>query len=91
MIPVGCVLTMVGTGSEMNAGSVITNQDTKQKIGHVFADEKIMPRFSILNPGYTMTLPKYRWYPVFTTYSTIFVSSIFREKMITPAIISVKG
>ena len=49
VIPVGCVLTMVGTGSEMNAGSVITNQDTKQKIGHVFADEKIMPRFSILN------------------------------------------
>ena len=60
VIPVGCVLTMVGTGSEMNAGSVITNQDTKQKIGHVFADEKIMPRFSILNPGYTMTLPKYQ-------------------------------
>ena len=60
VIPVGCVLTMVGTGSEMNAGSVITNQDTKQKIGHVFADEKIMPRFSILNPRYTMTLPKYQ-------------------------------
>lgn len=60
VIPVGCVLTMVGTGSEMNAGSVITNQDTKQKIGHVFEDESIMPRFSILNPRYTMTLPKYQ-------------------------------
>lgn len=59
-IPVGCVLTMVGTGSEMNAGSVITNSETKQKIGHVFADEKIMPKFSILNPRYTMTLPKYQ-------------------------------
>lgn len=57
IVPVGCVLTMVGTGSEMNAGSVITNQDTKQKIGHVFADEAIMPRFSILNPVYTLTLP----------------------------------
>ena len=56
-LPVGCVLTMVGTGSEMNAGAVITNQETKQKIGHVFADEKIMPRFSILNPKYTLTLP----------------------------------
>lgn len=56
-IPVGCVLTMAGTGSEMNAGSVITNIRTKQKIGHVFADEKIMPRFSILNPKYTLTLP----------------------------------
>lgn len=59
-VPVGCVLTMVGTGSEMNAGAVITNQETKQKIGHVFADENIMPKFSILNPRYTMTLPHYQ-------------------------------
>ena len=59
-VPVGCVLTMVGTGSEMNAGSVITNHKEKLKIGHVFADEKIMPRFSILNPRYTMTLPHYQ-------------------------------
>lgn len=59
-IPVGAVLTMVGTGSEMNAGSVITYPEKKLKIGHVFADEKIMPRFSIMNPLYTMTLPKYQ-------------------------------
>lgn len=59
-VPVGCVLTMVGTGSEMNAGSVITNHKEKLKIGHVFADEMIMPRFSILNPRYTMTLPHYQ-------------------------------
>lgn len=56
-LPVGCVLTMVGTGSEMNAGAVITNHTAKLKIGHVFADEKIMPKFSILNPNYTLTLP----------------------------------
>ena len=60
IIPVGCVLTMVGTGSEMNAGAVITNHETKLKIGHVFADENIMPRFSILNPKYTLTLPHYQ-------------------------------
>ena len=60
IIPVGCVLTMVGTGSEMNAGSVITNHQQKLKVGHVFADEKIMPRFSILNPKYTLTLPHYQ-------------------------------
>lgn len=60
IVPVGCVLTMAGTGSEMNAGSVITNHDAKLKIGHVFADESIMPRFSILNPKYTMSLPKYQ-------------------------------
>ena len=59
-VPVGCVLTMVGTGSEMNAGAVITNRATNQKIGHVFADEAIMPRFSILNPRYTLTLPHYQ-------------------------------
>ena len=60
IVPVGCVLTMVGTGSEMNAGAVITNRETKLKIGHVFADEMIMPRFSILNPKYTLTLPHYQ-------------------------------
>ena len=60
VVPVGCVLTMVGTGSEMNAGAVITNPDQKLKIGHVFADEKIMPKFSILNPKYTLTLPHYQ-------------------------------
>ena len=60
IIPVGCVLTMVGTGSEMNAGAVITNHETKLKIGHVFADENIMPKFSILNPKYTLTLPHYQ-------------------------------
>lgn len=60
ILPVGCVLTMVGTGSEMNAGSVITNKKTKQKIGHVFAGEKVMPRFSVLNPKYTLTLPHYQ-------------------------------
>lgn len=60
IIPVGCVLTMAGTGSEMNAGAVITNHDAKLKIGHVFADEKIMPRFSVLNPKYTLTLPHYQ-------------------------------
>ena len=59
IVPVGCVLTMAGTGSEMNAGSVITNHEAKLKIGHVFGEE-VMPKFSILNPRYTMTLPKYQ-------------------------------
>lgn len=59
IIPVGCVLTMVGTGSEMNGGSVITNHKTKMKIGHVFGAE-VFPRFSILNPELTYTLPEYQ-------------------------------
>lgn len=59
IIPVGCVLTMVGTGSEMNGGSVITNYESKLKIGHVFR-ENVFPKFSILDPTYTFTLPKYQ-------------------------------
>ena len=60
IVPVGCVLTMTGTGSEMNAGSVITNTDTKMKVGHVFASEEVMPKFSVLDPEYTLTLPRYQ-------------------------------
>ena len=59
IIPVGCILTMVGTGSEMNGGSVITNHSTKLKIGHVFG-ENVFPKFSILNPVFTYTLPQYQ-------------------------------
>lgn len=59
IVPVGCVLTMVGTGSEMNGGSVITNHAQKLKIGHVFGEE-VFPKFSILNPEYTFTLPRWQ-------------------------------
>ena len=59
IIPVGCVLTMVGTGSEMNGGSVITNHAQKRKIGRVFKED-VFPKFSVLNPEYTFTLPKYQ-------------------------------
>ena len=59
IIPVGCVLTMVGTGSEMNGGAVITNHEQKLKIGHVFGDN-VFPKFSILNPTFTYTLPKFQ-------------------------------
>ncbi|MCH5230508.1 MAG: iron-containing alcohol dehydrogenase [Muribaculaceae bacterium] len=57
IIPVGAVLTMAGTGSEMNGGSVITNEETKMKIGKVF-DSRLMPKFAILNPKFTYSLPK---------------------------------
>lgn len=59
IIPVGCVLTMVGTGSEMNGGSVITNTEQKLKIGHIFG-ESAFPKFSVLNPEYTYTVPQYQ-------------------------------
>ncbi|WP_316632121.1 iron-containing alcohol dehydrogenase [uncultured Ruminococcus sp.] len=57
IVPVGCILTMAGTGSEMNGGAVITNHEQKLKIGHVFGDN-VMPKFSILNPTFTFSLPK---------------------------------
>lgn len=59
IVPVGCVLTMVGTGSEMNGGAVITNTAQKLKIGHVFSDE-VFPKFLVLNPEFTFTVPKYQ-------------------------------
>ncbi len=59
IVPVGSVLTMAGTGSEMNGGSVITNEEAKLKNGRVFPSE-VNPKFSILNPEYTYTVPKYQ-------------------------------
>ena len=58
-IPVGTVLTMVGTGSEMNGGSVITNRKEGFKRGKVFGTE-LFPTFTILNPRFTMTVPQYQ-------------------------------
>lgn len=59
IVPIGCVLTMVGTGSEMNGGSVITNHESKLKIGHIFGDS-VFPKFAVLNPLFTYSLPKYQ-------------------------------
>ena len=60
VVPVGSILTMAGTGSEMNSGSVITNEETKEKIGRVYPLALVTPRFSILNPEYTYSVPKYQ-------------------------------
>ena len=59
IVPVASILTMAGTGSEMNAGSVITNEEVKKKNGRVF-ESNVNPKFSILNPEYTYTVPKYQ-------------------------------
>ena len=57
LVPVGAILTMTGTASEMNGGSVITNEDEKIKTGGVF-DASVYPKFSILNPEYTYSVPE---------------------------------
>ena len=60
VIPVGSILTMAGTGSEMNSGSVITNEAENLKIGRVYPLALVTPRFSILNPEYTYSVPMYQ-------------------------------
>lgn len=59
VVPAASILTMVGTGSEMNGGSVITNEEKMIKNGRVFP-AFVNPKFSILNPEYTYTVPKYQ-------------------------------
>lgn len=59
ILPVGAVLTMSGTGSEMNGGTVITNTETKMKLTKVFGD-RVIPKFAIMNPRYTFSLPRYQ-------------------------------
>lgn len=55
-LPLGVVLTLPATGSEMNSGAVITNKATKEK----FAFYSRTPLFSILDPESTFTLPPYQ-------------------------------
>lgn len=55
-VPLGTVLTMAATGSEMNGGSVITNEKTQEKMG--WGSKHSYPAFSILDPEHTYTLPK---------------------------------
>ena len=52
----GVILTLAATGSEMNSGSVITNLETGEKLG--WASALVFPKFSILDPVYTFTVPK---------------------------------
>lgn len=59
VVPVASILTMVGTGSEMNGGSVITHEETKYKAGRVFPP-MAYPKFSILNSEYTFTVSQYQ-------------------------------
>lgn len=57
-IPVGAVVTMAGTGSEMNGDAVITNEDTKSKTS--CWDYALYPKFAILNPEFTYSIPEYQ-------------------------------
>ena len=69
IVPVGCILTMAGTASEMNGGSVITNEAEMIKGGRTYP-ANVNPRFSILNPEYTYSVPKRQMVSgIFDTFS----------------------
>lgn len=57
-LPLGAVLTLPATGSEMNCGSVITREATREKLA--FRNPAVFPKFSILDPTTTFTLPPHQ-------------------------------
>ncbi|WP_210471111.1 iron-containing alcohol dehydrogenase [Sporosarcina sp. 6E9] len=81
-LPFGTVLTLAATGSEMNAGSVITNEETEEKYG--WGSPFTFPKFSILDPTYTMSVPKDQTvYGIVDMMSHIF-EQYFNEATNTP-------
>ena len=63
-LPLACVLTLAASGSEMNSGMVVTNEETKQKFG--FANKHLFPKVSILDPVATFTVS-----PQYTAYGAV--------------------
>lgn len=57
-VPLGVIVTVVGTGSEMNGGAVITNEALKIKTGRDYP--KCNPAFALLDPTYTYSVPKFQ-------------------------------
>lgn len=55
-LPLGTILTLPATGSEMNMNSVVSRREIGKKLA--FASEKVYPQFSVLDPTFTYTLPK---------------------------------
>jgi len=76
-LPVGTVLTVAGTGSEMNGNAVIMNETTKQKFA--IHHDLLRPKFSILDPTYTFTVP-----PQHTAAGTVDIVSHILEQYFSP-------
>jgi alcohol dehydrogenase YqhD (iron-dependent ADH family) len=77
-LPLGTVLTLAATGSEMNAGAVITNWEKNEK--HGWGHPFLFPKFSILDPTYTFTVPKDQ-----TVYGVVDIMSHVIESYYHPA------
>jgi alcohol dehydrogenase YqhD (iron-dependent ADH family) len=63
-LPLTCVLTLAASGSEMNSGMVVTNEETNQKFG--FANKHLYPKVSILDPAATFSVS-----PDYTAYGAV--------------------
>jgi len=63
-LPICTVLTLAASGSEMNGGMVITNEETQQKLG--IGNKKLCPKVSILDPSVTFSVP-----PDYTAYGAV--------------------
>ncbi|TJY43082.1 iron-containing alcohol dehydrogenase [Cohnella pontilimi] len=80
-LPIGTVLTLAATGSEMNAGSVITNEETQEKMGWS-ASPHTFPKFSILDPAYTVSVPKeHTVYGIVDMMSHVFEQYFHHDEM----------
>lgn len=76
-LPIGTVLTLAATGSEMNTNSVISNEETGQKLD--VSSRHLFPRFSILDPTLTFTVP-----PIQTAAGTADIMSHVFEQYFSP-------
>jgi len=76
-LPLGTVLTIAGTGSEMNGNAVISKEDTKEKLA--IHHDLLRPRFSVLDPTYTFSVSKTQ-----TAAGTVDVFSHVLEQYCSP-------
>ena len=76
-LPIGSILTLAGTGSEMNGNAVISNEETEQKLA--IHHDLLRPKFSILNPSYTFTVSKNQ-----TAAGTVDIFSHILEQYFSP-------
>jgi butanol dehydrogenase len=76
-LPIGTILTVAGTGSEMNGNAVISNDETEEKLA--IHSDLLRPKFSILDPTYTFTVPKNQ-----TAAGTVDIFSHILEQYFSP-------
>jgi len=76
-LPIGTILTVTGTGSEMNGNAVISNEETEQKLA--IHHDLLRPKFSILDPTYTFTVPRNQ-----TAAGTVDIMSHIFEQYFSP-------